>query len=191
MTQTAAEPIGETTTARRTLTLLGRIALGGALLIGAALIVADPVTYRSWEVTSAVPFVGAVTSGSVLHVPGRDVFVVGADTDQFWTFRVTAECTSAILIIPLLAVSGLLLLLGRRFTVRRVGRAVLVTASIVIGINIVRVAGIAWASMAWDRAGYAASHTFVGSGFSFVGFLIAITLGARSLLSDGRERERP
>lgn len=183
MNQTATHVIDAPSMGRRISTRIVRTLIGAVFLLGAFFIVRNPLTYRSWEVASAVPFAGLVMPGNVLHAPGRDVFVVGADTHRFWTFQLTAECTSAILIIPLLALSGILLMLGRRFSIRRVLRAVAVTASIVVGINLIRVAGIAWASMTWEHAGYEASHTFIGSGFSFVGFCVALVIGARSLLS--------
>lgn len=171
--------------ARRAAAHLLRTVLGLSFLALAGSVVANPLSYRSWETAFAVPFAGLVTPGSVLHSPGRDVFVVGADTPRFWTFQLTAECTSAILIVPLLAIGGLLLVATRRFAVWQVLRAVAVTAAIVLAVNVVRLMGIAWASMTWDDSGYQASHTFVGSGFSFVGFCFALVLGARSLLSHG------
>lgn len=161
-----------------------RTLLGGGLLALAVLAVAHPVSYRSLEAAIAVPFAGLVTPGEVLHNSGRDVFVVGAGTSRFWAFRLTPECTSAILIVPLLAIGGFLLMATRRFEVARILRAIGITAGIVLTVNLIRLASIAWASMTWDDAGYQASHTFVGSGFSFFGFCLALLLGARTLLTD-------
>lgn len=171
---------------RRRLARAGRVALGGGLLVLAYLILAHPVAYRSFEVSIATPLTGLITPGSILHLPGRDVFVVGAGTSRFWTFQLTRECTTAILIVPLLGIGGVLLLAGQRFAVRRVVRAILLTGSIVMAVNLLRLAGIAWAAMTWDDPGYEASHTFIGSGFSFTGFCVAIALGARSLLAPDR-----
>jgi exosortase/archaeosortase family protein len=163
----------------------GRVLLGAVFLALAVLSARQGQAYRSLEVALSAPVTSVVTASNVWHAPGADHFVVGESSD-FLTFELTGECTTAILIVPLLGVLAVLTVAGRRIAVQRIVVAGLATILIVLIVNTLRIAGISAASLRWDRAGYEVSHTFAGSIGALIGFCFALFVGVRVLTGDRR-----
>lgn len=95
----------------------------------------------------------------------------------FWIgLTVTQECTVAWLLAPLLILSGLFVF-GRRFAVRAVALAVLLTAVALSVVNVVRLVVIVMSTHLWGLdVGYRWSHDIYGSLITVFGVLLAAVL---------------
>jgi exosortase/archaeosortase family protein len=73
-------------------------------------------------------------------------------------------------------------------SLRRQFVAVLAGAALILVVNMIRVAGIAWATWHYGITGYDYSHVFVGSAFSLVGFVGAMLIALWILVRTDRAR---
>lgn len=160
-----------------------RITTAAVVLIAVVAAVIRNETYRSIEAALAAdvmrPFLPGVSgsSGTVLFLKADG---------NFLGLEVTAECTSLILIGPLLATAAALLATTK---VRwwRISLGSVVMIAIVTAVNEFRLALIAYATQTWGiDPGYEVSHTFVGSVIGIFGFVAG--LAALLLIGLGRQR---
>jgi len=133
----------------------------------------DNVAFRHLEAKLITPIAGAVV-GSHGAVNSNALVYFALGTPRAFGLQITNECTSALLLIPLLVMMGSF----AAFTGLGLWRelvALLVGAVIIIAVNALRVTGIAYATWQWGfDPGYNYSHVFVGSAFSLVGFVGAM-----------------
>jgi len=159
-----------------------RLGAAGAILAAAAVAALNGAAYRALEAAGAAFLLERLFPGD--SSASRDTFWIV--TEHFAQgFRVSVECTSLILIAPLLILAAVMLAATRvRFW--RLAVAIPVMLSIITVINELRLALIGFSSITWGmNAGYQISHTFVGSVLGIFGFvaglatLLVISLGRR------------
>jgi exosortase/archaeosortase family protein len=147
----------------------------------------DNDMFRRLEARMLSPLAGWVTGrhGAVTS-QSRIYFAVG--TPRVFGLQVTSECTSALLLIPLFVMMGSFAVFTR-LSLRRQVVAVFAGAALILAVNAVRVAGIAWATWKYGfDPGYSISHVFVGSAFSLVGFVGAMLMALWILVRGGRRQ---
>lgn len=163
--------------------------LGLALAAGGVLVMLNHDRLRQLETILASAMSDGVTPGDMYVAPGAHSFFWAAATPAMVGLRVTAECTSAFLIGPLLILAGILLASGR-FGAFRAISATAVAGSILVLANQGRIVLIAWATAKWGIAdGYQWSHTVGGS--IIVGIGVMIALGVFMIMLAAKRRVRP
>lgn len=146
-------------------------------------------TFRRFEVALITPLTGFVT-GRHKAVSSDTLVWFARGTPRVFGLNLTTECTSALLLIPLLVMVGSFAIFTRLNLLRQLG-ALLAGAALMLAVNAVRVAGIAWATWKWGRqTGYGYSHVFVGSAVSLVGFVAAMLIALWILVSGERSAGR-
>lgn len=132
--------------------------------------------YRTLEIRLAAVLIEAVTSSGVYVVPHRQTVYFGLGTDHAIGLRITAECTSAFLIVPLLAVGATMIGLRPRIT-RRVLISLGVAVVALVLVNQLRVLTLVALidTLGRDR-GYHLGHTLLGSMVSVFGGAAALVL---------------
>ncbi len=145
-------------------------------------------TFRRFEARLATPMAGFVTGRHGAVTSDATVyFALG--TPRAFGLEITHECTSALLLIPLLVMMGSFTIFSRVALHRQV-LALAVGAALMLVVNILRVAGIAFATWKWGLGtGYKYSHVFVGSAFSLIGFVGAMLLALWMLIRTERIHE--
>jgi exosortase/archaeosortase family protein len=105
-----------------------------------------------------------------------DSFLLHLSETKIIAFRITAECTIAILAAPILAFSAAMI----GFTRVRAWRwlvALLAGLGLIVLVNQLRLGLIAWATLNYGLdVGYEISHTLVGSIMAIVGFAASILM---------------
>jgi exosortase/archaeosortase family protein len=164
--------------------------LAGLAMYGLALWMAfSNHTFRRFEVELVTPLTGFVT-GRHKAVSSDTLVWFARGTPRVFGLNLTTECTSALLLIPLLVMVGSFAIFTRLNLLRQLG-ALLAGAALILTVNAVRVAGIAWATWEWGKqTGYAYSHVFVGSAFSLIGFVAAMLVALWILVSGERSAGR-
>ncbi|MEU5693195.1 exosortase P [Actinosynnema sp. NPDC020468] len=155
--------------------LLKRWCAGVFAALAVALVLAQ-TWYRTAEVRLAGVLVDAVTSTGVHVAARRQTVYFGLGGDTPFGLRMTPECTSAFLLVPLLLVAALMVGLRPGVT-GRVAVALLAAAVAVVVVNQLRVLTlvglIGW--LGTDR-GYYWGHTLFGSMVSVFGGAAALVL---------------
>jgi len=155
---------------------LGAGVLALSLLAAAAALVCWHGAYRSLEVRLAALLIRAVTSSGVHTVPERQTVYFGLGTDYAIGLKITPECTSAFLVVPLLAVAAAMLWLRPRIT-RRVLIALGIGAAVLVLVNQFRVLTlVGLISNLGRHRGYYLGHTLLGSMVSVFGGAIALVI---------------
>lgn len=169
--------------------------IAGLAMYGAAvwLVFAD-ATFRHFEAWLSAPVTGFIT-GRHSAVTVKEIVYFALGTPRAFGLRITDECTSALLLIPLLVMMGSFTIFSR-VALRRQLLALLVGASVMLAVNILRVSGIGWATWKFGYSpGYTVSHVFVGSALSLVGFvgamLLALWVLVRAQRPGARGAKRP
>jgi exosortase/archaeosortase family protein len=148
---------------------------GVAMFVAAVWLALEDAAFRHFEALTASPIAGFVT-GRRGAVTSHDLVFFGLGTPRAFGIAITNECTSALLLIPLLVMMGSFTVFSR-VPLRRELLALAVGAALMFVVNILRVAGIAWSTWKWGLdPGYKYSHVFVGSAFSLIGFVGAMLL---------------
>lgn len=162
------------TTATRWTQRVLRGLLGLALVVGGVVVMFNHDRLRTLETILAASLSSSVTPGDMYVAPGGHSFFWAAATPAMHGLRVTAECTSAFLVGPLLILAGLILASGR-FGLLRALSATAVAGGILVLANQGRIVLIAWATAKWGVAdGYQWSHTVGGSVVVGVGVMLAL-----------------
>ncbi|UVS77429.1 exosortase P [Actinokineospora sp. UTMC 2448] len=153
--------------ARLAVVVLG--ALAAALVIGNRF-------YRTAEMVLASGILRLVSDDGVHLAAHRQTVYFGLGSDTAFGLRMSPECTSAFLVLPLLVVGAVMIALRPAIT-RRVVVALAVAAAAVIAVNQLRVLTlvglIEW--LGTDR-GYHWGHTLLGSMVSVIGGAAALVL---------------
>lgn len=103
------------------------------------------------------------------------------DQGRLVGFSLTAGCTSALLILPFVAVGAAIVLSGRIDPIRGL-RTVALVSVVVFVINQSRFLVIAGAMRVWGyRAGYERSHVFLGSVVSTLGLIAGVLFFVRGM----------
>lgn len=138
--------------------------------------------FEAWVITP----VAALVAGNHHAVASHSLVWFGLGSSHPFGLQITNECTSALLLIPLFVMMGSF----ANFTHFSLGRelaALAVGTVLILAVNAIRVAGIAWATWNWGfNPGYEYSHIFVGSAFSLLGFVSAMLLALWVLVRGDR-----
>lgn len=164
--------------------------LAGLAMYGLALWMAvQNDTFREIEARIVTPLTGFVTGGHGA-VTSRTLVWFALGTPRAFGLQISNECTSALLLIPLLVMIGSFAIFTR-LRLRRELAALAAGAALILTVNVLRVAGIAWATWKWGYdPGYSYSHVFVGSAFSLVGFVAALLVALWVLVRGERSTGR-
>ncbi|MEP7021553.1 MAG: exosortase/archaeosortase family protein [Pseudonocardiales bacterium] len=165
--------------------------IAGVLMFAAAfwLAFAD-TTFRKFEAMLATPITGLFT-GNHGAVRSDDIVFFALGTRRAFGLQITNECTSALLLIPLLVMMGAFTIFSR-VPLRRDLLALAAGGLLMMVVNIFRVAGIGFSTYHWGLdPGYKYSHVFVGSAFSLVGFVGAMLVALWVLVRTERMNQSP
>lgn len=147
---------------RRWTTPTIRLAVAAALLAAAALVWLERTAYRGWEAWGAGALTEFAGSTQVLVNRDRASWFIGTDTPAVFGLTVTAECTSALITLSLLAVTGVLMAVSR-IRVATLMAAVGLAVGTFFALNIVRLTAIALATKTWSDSGFHWSHVWAGT----------------------------
>lgn len=155
--------------------LLARCTAAALLAMSIALVCWHAV-YRALEVRIAAVLIGALTSAGVAAAPQRQTVYFGLGTGHAIGLRITPECTSAFLVVPLLAVAAAMLWLRPRI-IRRVLAAAAVGTAVLVLVNQLRLLTlVALISNFGRERGYYLGHTLLGSMVSVFGGAAALVV---------------
>jgi exosortase/archaeosortase family protein len=161
------------------------VALGVVLYGFAIWMAVDNDAFRRIEARFLAPLAGWMT-GRHGAVTTQSRVYIALGTPRAFGLQITSECTSALLLIPLLVMMGSFAIFTR-LSLRRQLVAVVAGAFLILAVNALRVAGIAWATWKFGfDPGYQLSHVFVGSAFSLVGFVGSMLVALWILVRGGR-----
>lgn len=145
-------------------------------------------SFRQLEVRAIKPVADLATGLNGTQAT-KTVIFFGLGTRQAFGLNLTVECTSALLLIPLLVMMGSFAIFTR-LGLRRQLTALFVGAFLILSVNALRVGIIAWATWKYGYdPGYKLSHVFVGSAFSLVGFVGAMLTALWILVRADRKKQ--
>jgi exosortase/archaeosortase family protein len=164
--------------------------VAGLTMYGMALWMAlDNARFRRFEADLITPLTGFVT-GRHQAVAADTLIWFARGTPRVFGLNISSGCTSALLLIPLFVVIGSFAIFTRMSLVRQVS-ALLAGSALILGVNVFRMTGIAWATWKFGRTnGYGFSHLFVGSAFSLIGFVAAMLVALWVLVRGERSDQR-
>ncbi|SDG23537.1 exosortase/archaeosortase family protein [Lentzea fradiae] len=161
------------TLAARRITFPSRVTVVLLLALAAGLVLAHGL-YRAAEISVSGAILDVVSSYGVHVVPGRQTVYFGLGSDTPLGLRMTPECTSAFLVLPLVVVGAVMIALRPRVQ-SRVLAALGVAALAVVVVNQLRVLTLAglvrWLGV---DTGYHWGHTLLGSMVSVLGGAAAL-----------------
>lgn len=157
---------------------------GLALYALAALLAVQNAACRRVEMHIAGPVAGLATGDTHVVIKQSAAFF-HLSAPRGFGLNLSAECTSALLLIPLFVMMGSFAIFTS-LSLRRQVLAVIAGAALILAVNTLRIAGIAWATWHYGVSGYDYSHVFVGSAFSLVGFVGAMLVALWMLVSADR-----
>lgn len=145
-----------------------------ALLVAAVGLVVTHRTYRTVEIALSGLLLDVLGSDGVEVVAARQTVYFGLGSDTPLGLRMTPECTSAFLVVPLLVVGAVMIALRPRIA-RRVLFALAVAGLAVVVVNQFRVlALVGLVNRLGVDAGYHWGHTLLGSMVSVFGGAAAL-----------------
>lgn len=151
-----------------------RIIFSLALLGAAVLMIVRQETVRYLEAGLAASWINTFIAGGASSF--QDLFYIQMSPTSVTAFRVTVECTSVILIAPLLAAAAFAML-SRRVAWMRGVIAVATMLAVITVVNQLRLGLIATMSQSLGMdLGYDLSHKILGSILGIVGFVIGAGL---------------
>lgn len=130
--------------------------------------------FRSVEAAAGEYVVGLVTTGSTDLNWDQAVAYFGLGTPHVIGLQISAGCSSAMLISPILLI-GAGFMLGGRSTVPRILAGTGIGAAVLVLTNQLRIGMIAWFSQQWGLDGLGWAHTVFGSVLSLVGVAASVT----------------
>lgn len=160
------------------------------LAVGGVLFVTLATAWRGLEAIVSGHAIQLVTGETTIAVPAHHLLILHKGPSAQAIFVLTSECTVAYLLAALF-IGGAPLMLLRRLSPRRTAIAIIVTATILTLVNVIRLTAIGAAVSQWgiDR-GFSIAHTYVGSVLTIVGTSVAaIVFGA--VLIGRRKTHRP
>ena len=139
----------------------------------AAAAVAASEAVRSAEAAASALVIERLFGSDIYSWRDQVIYRLSEDRFDVLALRITVECTSLVVLVPLLIFAVGVLLITRvgigRWTV-----SVLVAMSIVVTANIARIVTIAYSLREFGREGYGWSHTVIGTGIIAVATVIAV-----------------
>ncbi|MBB5957521.1 exosortase/archaeosortase family protein [Saccharothrix tamanrassetensis] len=150
-----------------------------ALVVAAGGLVLAHRAYRTAEIALSGLVLGVLDHGGVAVVADRQTVYFGLGSDTPLGLRMTPECTSAFLVVPLLLVGAAMIALRPRIT-RRVLVALAAATAAVVVVNQFRVLSLVglvrWLGV---DTGYYWGHTLLGSVVSVLGGAAALVAFVR------------
>jgi exosortase/archaeosortase family protein len=147
-----------------------------AIILAAVAAVVYQLQYRSAEIWVAGQLARLFTSGGVAIDAANQTYYFNIDTPQTVGLTMTPECTSAFLILPLFLAATALCLLRSSLT-GKVLVALIVSVTVVIAVNQLRLLSMIWLmDIFGNQTGYYWGHTLLGSIVSIIGGAGALVL---------------
>lgn len=171
----------------------GRRAAGLLLLALAGLLLVVQPQFRAVEAVVTAWVVGAATEGR--SNAAVDVVYFGIGTADVHGIQITPMCSTVVLLVPLLAIGGVLMLLGS-VPFRRAALALAGALAIAVACNVLRYVGSSVALQRWGTTGFDLVHEYVGSLFVIFGFAgavllqVAVSVRRRRAVAVGRRGTR-
>lgn len=155
--------------------LLLRLDLALVLFVAAAAIYVSRAVYRTLEAVAVSHTVAWLYSGSTYVNPRHSTFYVGLGHPDAFAFRITPQCSSALLVVGLLLITAATALLPRA-SFRRLLLAVVAGGAVFFATNVVRLVAIVWSTRIWGLdTGFRLSHTYIGSWVTIAGGVVAVS----------------
>lgn len=173
---------------RRAAWWAGRVVGLPTALVMLVLLALHEMGWRSWEARIAGHATALITS---THAYTRqETFIVDVGKPDVFGLSVTSECTSALIVIGLLAVTAILLAVTR-LPLTRLAAAAALSAGMFFVINLARLVMIALSTREWGLgAGYYDSHVWAGTFVTVFGVAAIVALYLVLLGAVGRRRKR-
>ena len=147
-----------------------------ALLAVSAALVFWHGFYRSMEIRLSGLLINLTTTSGVYVVPQRQTVYFGLGTDHALGLRISPECTSAFLVVPLLLVGATMLGLRPRIAGRVLASLGLAVCVLVVVNQLRMLTLVALISQLGRGRGYYLGHTLLGSMVSVFGGAAALVL---------------
>lgn len=142
--------------------------------------------FRSFEASAATWALSPFVEGQ--RLPIAEHYFVRTPEHELIALRVTVECTTLLIGVPLTVV-GAVILASTRVPWSRSVLAILAMWAIIFVVNLLRLVIIGWSTQTWGLdPGYEISHVFVGSVVGIIGY--ALGLAALLLIVGVRPRRR-
>ncbi|HWU59244.1 MAG TPA: exosortase S [Microbacteriaceae bacterium] len=164
----------------------GHFVIGLILIAVAAFLMIQQDAFKTVEASVTSWVLQFFTAGGTASA--GDVVYYGLGTDSVNGLQITTLCSTVILVTPLLALAGVLLMLPR-FRVRFVARGLGLALALVILCNFLRYCSAALAMQLAGREGFDVVHRYLGSVLVILGFAAAFILLLR-IGANGRLRKR-
>jgi exosortase/archaeosortase family protein len=167
------------------------------ILIGAGALVLTTIgRFRELETALSRGIAQLITGTRTTDLLSAHVFYWALGTPRAFGLVIQSDCSSSWLVGPLLVIAGLLAT-ARRLRAGRVMAGAVLAVGVMFASNLVRIALIVWATNRYGyQHGFWWSHVIVGSLFTVVGSLAALTILLKVSLGGGpgtiearRERE--
>ncbi|OOC05195.1 exosortase/archaeosortase family protein [Amycolatopsis azurea DSM 43854] len=152
-----------------------RMAVLAVIAVAVGLVLAERL-YRVFEVQLSGLILRVITSSGVYVASERETVYFGLSGDTPLGLRMTPECSSAFMLLPLLLVTAVMLYFRPR-NAKRLFVSLAISAAVVILVNQMRVLAIVGLVhvMGIDE-GYYWGHTLLGSMVSVLGGAVALVL---------------
>jgi exosortase/archaeosortase family protein len=151
------------------------IALGALAAAGAVLVLAERF-YRELEVRLAGAILDVVTTSGVYVAGDRESVYFGLSGAAPFGLRMTPECSSAFLLLPLLVVT-MIMVYFRPANARRLFFSLGISAAVVVLVNQLRIfAIVGLVDRFGTDEGYYWGHTLLGSMVSVFGGAVSLVL---------------
>lgn len=167
---------------------VGRMAGVPAAVAMLVLLILHEMGWRSWEAWIAGQTTALITSTHAYT--SRATFFVDVGKPDVFGLRVTSECTSALILIGLLAVTAILLAVTRLPFGRLLSAAAL-SAGVFFAVNLARLVMIALSTREWGlEAGFYGAHVWAGTFVTVFGAVGIVALYLAVIGAVGRRRKR-
>jgi exosortase/archaeosortase family protein len=164
----------------------GHFVVGIALIALAAFLMIEQNAFKAVEASVTAWVLQFFTAGGTASAD--DVVYYGLGTHSVNGLQITTLCSTVILVTPLLALAGVMLMVPR-FRLTYVARGLLTGLVLVILCNFLRYCSAALAMQLAGREGFDVIHRYLGSILVILGFAAAFILLLR-IGVNGRLRKR-
>jgi exosortase/archaeosortase family protein len=160
--------------------------LSGLLLIAIAIyLMVEQAAFRNLEARLTAPIVHLVTTGRTNTYKSTIYFGIG--TDDLHGINITTLCSTVVLIAPLIALAGVLLMLPD-FSGARIAAGLAVALVLSAACNVARYAAATAAWQHWGHDGFDTVHRYLGSLLVIFGFAAAFLLLLRIATRQPQQR---
>lgn len=144
-------------------------------------------SYREYEAAAGAHLLNALTSTPASTNSIAPIVWTGSG-NNLHGFTVTLECSSALIVGSLAAITAIIAL-GHRRPVN-VLVALGAGALVVVVANLLRLLTVIGCTRTWGDPGYVASHTYVGTAITLAGVVVAAAVFV-TMLGRGRTKDLP